>query len=90
MDEHEQGMVTQIFNKVLLIFDYMNDNIGQEHILPVLSVIATVLFIVGVGYLMAYLVRVEEENVQKRQLKGNNNNNSSKLPQDTLTLRIDS
>lgn len=79
MDEHEQGMVTQIFNKVLLIFDYMNDNIGQEHILPVLSVIATVLFIVGVGYLMAYLVRVEEENVQKRQFKGNNNNNSSKL-----------
>lgn len=79
MDEHEQGMVTQIFNKVLLIFDYMNDNIGQEHILPVLSVIATILFIVGVGYLMAYLVRVEEENVQKRQFKGNNNNNTSKF-----------
>lgn len=60
---------------MFLIFDYLSDNIGEEHILPVLSVIATVVFIVGVGYLMAYLVRIEEENVQKRQYKGNNNNN---------------
>lgn len=68
-------MLTKILNKIFLIFDYLSDNIGEEHILPILSVIATVVFIVGVGYLMAYLVRIEEENVQKRQYKGNNNNN---------------
>lgn len=74
INEHAQGTFTQIVNKVLLVFEYLSDNIGEEHVLPVLSVIGTFVFIVGVGYLMAYLVRIEEENVQKKQ-NGNNNNN---------------
>lgn len=75
INEHAQGTFTQIVNKVLLVFEYLSDNIGEEHVLPVLSVIGTFVFIVGVGYLMAYLVRIEEENVQKKQNSGNNNNN---------------
>lgn len=75
LDEHAQGMVLQIINKVLLTFEYFSDNLSEEYVLPVLSVIGTVLFIVGVGFLMSYLVRVEEENVQKRKNKANANNN---------------
>lgn len=76
INEHAQGMLTQILNKVLLVFEYLSENIGEEHLLPVLSVIGTFVFIVGVGYFMAYLVRIEEENVQKKQ-SGNNNNNGN-------------
>lgn len=70
-------MFSQILNKVFLVFEYLSDNIGEEHLLPVLSVIGTFVFIVGVGYFMAYLVRIEEENVQKKQNSGNNNNNGT-------------
>lgn len=77
MDEHAQGMVLQIINKVLLTFEYFSDNLSEEYVLPVLSVIGTVLFIVGAGFLMSYLVRVEEENVQKRKNKASSNNNGS-------------
>ncbi|XP_055523691.1 dnaJ homolog subfamily C member 16 isoform X1 [Wyeomyia smithii] len=70
LDEHAQGLVVRILNKVLLAFEYMTDNLGQEHILPALSVVGTVAFILAAGYLMSYLVRIEEENIQKKQSKG--------------------
>ncbi|XP_058820805.1 dnaJ homolog subfamily C member 16 isoform X2 [Topomyia yanbarensis] len=75
LDEHAQGMVIRILNKVLLAFEYMTDNLGQEHILPALSVVGTVAFILAVGYLMSYLVRIEEENIQKKQSASSNGKN---------------
>ncbi|XP_055585813.1 dnaJ homolog subfamily C member 16 isoform X1 [Uranotaenia lowii] len=69
LDEHAQGLVIRILNKVLMAFEYMTENLGQEHILPALSVVGTIAFILAIGYLMAYLVRVEEENIQKSQNK---------------------
>lgn len=59
----------RILNKVLLAFEYMTENLGQEHILPALSVVGTVAFILAAGYLLSYLVKVEEENIQKKQSK---------------------
>lgn len=76
MDEHAQGIIAQILTKVILLFEYLGENIEKEDILPVLSVLGTVIFIVGVGYFMAYLVRLEDENLQKKQAQGNNNNNN--------------
>ncbi|EAT46270.1 AAEL002502-PA [Aedes aegypti] len=75
LDEHAQGLVIRILNKVLLAFEYMTENLGQEHILPALSVVGTIAFILGAGYLMSYLVRVEEENIQKKQSKSPENKN---------------
>jgi DnaJ family protein C protein 16 len=40
--------------------------LGKEHIFPAISVIGTILFILGVAYLMTYLVKIEEENVRKQ------------------------
>lgn len=64
-------------NKILLLIDYFYDNLGREHVLPVVSVFGTIGFIVAVGYLLAYLVRLEEENIQKKQNQKNNNNNGT-------------
>lgn len=66
LDEHAQGLLGKIFNKLFFLFEYLTDNIGQEHILPALSVVATVAFTLAVGYLMVYLVRLEEENLKNR------------------------
>lgn len=78
MDEHAQGLLAQIINKFFLIIEYMIDNIDKEDILPVLSVIGTMMFIIVVGYFMAYLVRLEDENIKKKQNRhgGNNNNHN--------------
>lgn len=75
MDEHAQSIFVQIINKMFLLFEYFAENFGREHILPVLSVFGTIGFIVAIGYLLAYLVRIEEEDIQKKQSTKNLNNN---------------
>lgn len=73
LDEHAIGILAHIVHRILLAFEYFADNVGREHILPVLSTIASIAFVIGAGYLMAYLVRVEEADVQKRANGANNN-----------------
>lgn len=75
MDEHAQGLVFRIITRLFTSLEYFFDNLGREHIWPALSVIATVLFILGVGYLMSYLVKMEEENIKRNENKDNLNNN---------------
>lgn len=88
LDEHAQGLVTKIITKCLILLEYFTDNLGKEHILPFLSVIATIAFILGVGYLMSYLVRIEEENIQKKAEKMNNNNTSAKASNYVPELKL--
>lgn len=80
MDEHAQGFIVHLFTKVFTMLEYSYDSLGREHILPVLSVFGTIGFIVAIGYLLAYLVRIEEENVQKKQSEKNNNRNGTMKP----------
>lgn len=73
LDEHAQGLFVQLLNKIVFLIEYFYDNLGKEHILPVISVFGTIGFIVAVGYLLAYLVRIEEEDIQKKHNQKNNN-----------------
>lgn len=70
LDEHAQGTFAKIITKVLIAVEYLGDNLGEEHLWPALSVIATVAFILGVGYLMSYLVKMEEEAIKKKKKMG--------------------
>ncbi|XP_046993030.1 dnaJ homolog subfamily C member 16 [Schistocerca americana] len=67
MDEHAQGIMMRILAKVFSAVDYLKDNITKEQLLPLLSVLGTVVFIVIGGYIMTYLVRLEEESIRKKQ-----------------------
>lgn len=90
LDEHAQSIFVQIINKMFLLFEYFAENLGREHILPVLSVFGTIGFIVAIGYLLAYLVRIEEEDIQKKQSTKNlNNNGMFNLQHDTRHLTPD-
>lgn len=65
-DEHSQNLATRVIKRIIVGIDYLYDSLGKEHIFPAISVIGTILFILGVAYLMTYLVKIEEENVRKQ------------------------
>lgn len=67
LDEHAQGTFARILTKVLIAVEYLGDNLGEEHLWPAVSVVATVAFILGVGYLMSYLVKMEEEAIKRKR-----------------------
>lgn len=51
-----QGTVDRIIGRALLAVDYISDNLSKEQILPLLSVLATLMLIGVAGYGMSYLV----------------------------------
>lgn len=65
IDEHAQGLMSRILTKLLIAADFLRDNMTKDQLLPVLSVFATIFFIAILGYTMAYLMRLEEENIKK-------------------------
>lgn len=66
-----------MFTKAVTLLNGLYDGMSKDQILPALSILGTIVFIIAVGYLMAYLVRLEEESIKKQQKgkNGNNNNN---------------
>lgn len=79
LDEHAQGIIGLIATKIFNFLEYTVENVGQQHVLAFLSVVGTIGFIVGIGYLLAYLVRIEEEDIQKKKATGNNNNDGKDI-----------
>ncbi|XP_039969011.1 dnaJ homolog subfamily C member 16 [Bactrocera tryoni] len=72
-DEHAQSLINRWLSKVEYISEYLIDNLEKEHILALLSLLGTIIFMFVVGYVMIYFVRVEEENLkQKGHLNGSN------------------
>lgn len=72
-DEHAQGTVDKLIGRALLAVDYISDNLTKEQILPLISVLATLMLIGAAGYGMSYLVKLEEASVQagRTQCKDN-------------------
>lgn len=55
-DEHAQGILGRIFTKLIMFSSSIYDGLDKDQILPALSIIGTLIFIVAIGYFMAYLV----------------------------------
>lgn len=53
-----QGTVDRLIGRALLAVDYISDSFSKEQILPLISVLATLILIGAVGYGMSYLVYV--------------------------------
>lgn len=47
------------------ISEILRDNITKDELIPAASLVLTLGVIVAGGYVMSYLVKIEEENVQK-------------------------
>ncbi|XP_031828504.1 dnaJ homolog subfamily C member 16 l(3)80Fg isoform X1 [Nomia melanderi] len=76
-DEHAQGTVDKLIGKALLAVDYISDSLTKEQILPLVSVIATLMLIGAAGYGMSYLVKLEEANVQAERAQCKDNGKST-------------
>lgn len=75
LDEHAQSFIVRIITRIFNFVEHLIDNVGEQHLMALISICATIVFIVAIGYLLAHLVRLEEEDIQKKQANGNNNNN---------------
>ena len=56
----------QIANKMIEMVELIRENITKDEILPAVSLVVTVGFIMIGGYVMSYLVKMEEESVQRQ------------------------
>lgn len=56
LDEHAQGIFAKIVLKLLIMADIVYEGMTRDQILPAISIVGTVVFIIGAGYFMAYLV----------------------------------
>ncbi|CAG2117798.1 unnamed protein product, partial [Medioppia subpectinata] len=66
IDESVHGLFGKIVKKILIITDNISDNITRKEVLPAVSIVLSVCFIVFIGYIMAYLVRIEEETIKEK------------------------
>nr|SVE76936.1 EOG090X049L [Daphnia lumholtzi]SVE77533.1 EOG090X049L [Daphnia lumholtzi] len=69
VDEYAQGIFGRITARLVTTAEVLRDHFTRQELLAVGSVVGTVLFIAAVGYVMTYLVRLEEETI-KKQNKG--------------------
>uniref|UniRef100_A0A182W7L1 DnaJ homolog subfamily C member 10 n=1 Tax=Anopheles minimus TaxID=112268 RepID=A0A182W7L1_9DIPT len=73
LDEHAENVMMRILNRILMTLEHTVDNLGPEHILPAVSVIGTVVCICAIGYLMSYLLHLEEKDIQLKKSKQEDN-----------------
>nr|CAG4641606.1 EOG090X049L [Eurycercus lamellatus] len=66
IDEHALGIFGKISARLVAAADVLREHVTRQELLAVGSVIGTVLFIAAVGYVMTYLVRLEEETIQRQ------------------------
>ncbi|XP_025835786.1 dnaJ homolog subfamily C member 16-like [Agrilus planipennis] len=79
-DEHAKGIFGRIFAKLMMFSESVYEGLSKDQVLPALSVVGTVVFIVAVGYFMAYLVRLEEESIKKQREKEGRDRTENKNP----------
>ena len=65
-DEHATSIFVRIANRMLEAIEVIRENVTKEELLPALSLVVTVGFILIGGYVMNYLVKMEEESVRKQ------------------------
>ncbi|XP_066140004.1 dnaJ homolog subfamily C member 16 [Euwallacea fornicatus] len=88
-DEHAVSLLKRIFLRISQFVDYLYDNLDKKQVLPVLSIIGTISFILSIGYFMAHLVEKEEKTIKQMKANlesGNNNNNTNPPYQPELKL----
>uniref|UniRef100_A0A1B6DHU2 DnaJ homolog subfamily C member 16 n=1 Tax=Clastoptera arizonana TaxID=38151 RepID=A0A1B6DHU2_9HEMI len=85
IDEHAQGIISKVITKMFVTYDALRDSLDKEHVLPVVSIIGTVVVIFALGYLMSYLMKIEETRVQE-ECSSKKSNGKSQTYQPSLKL----
>ncbi|XP_015044383.2 dnaJ homolog subfamily C member 16 [Drosophila pseudoobscura] len=64
LDEHSQGIFSKWITHFLYLVDYLSENVEDEHLFAAFSLLGTIGFMFGVGYILMYFVRAEEEHLK--------------------------
>lgn len=64
VDENAQSLMGRVWQRLWLIADHMSDHLTKRELLPIFSVVLTVLFIALICYTMKYLVKLEEQRIE--------------------------
>ncbi|GFG31560.1 hypothetical protein Cfor_00470 [Coptotermes formosanus] len=73
IDEHAQGIMSRILTKLLQTAEFFRDNMTKDQLLPLLSIVATILFIVAGGYILSYVVMMSDDTGQDGGFMCDNN-----------------
>jgi len=66
IDEHATTLFVRVVNRLFEALETIRENVTKDELLPALSLVATVGFVIIGGYVMHYLVKMEEESVRKQ------------------------
>jgi len=66
IDEHATTLFVRIVNRMFEALELIRENVTKDELLPALSLVVTVGFVIAGGYVMNYLVKMEEESVRKQ------------------------
>ena len=66
IDEHATSLFVRIVNKIFEAMEALRENVTKDELLPAVSLVVTVGFVIIGGYVMNYLVKMEEESVRKQ------------------------
>jgi len=66
IDEHASTIFARIAARMIEFSEILRDNVTKDELIPAASLVVTVGVIIAGGYVMSYLVKIEEENVQKQ------------------------
>ena len=56
VDEHAHPLLRRIASRMYHLWEHVLDRLSREEVVPAVSVVATIVFLIAGGYLMAYLV----------------------------------
>ena len=56
VDEHAHTLLRRIASRMYHLWEYVCDRLSREEVVPAVSVLVTIGFLIAGGYLMAYLV----------------------------------
>ncbi|CAB4065009.1 DNAJC16 [Lepeophtheirus salmonis] len=66
MDEHAVSLFVRIANRMIETIETIRENITKDELLPALSIVVTIGFLIIASYVISYLVKMEEESVQRQ------------------------
>ena len=64
-EEHAQSLFVRSANRMIEMVETLRESVTKDELLPAVSLVVTVVFIIAGGYVMNYLVKMEEESVQR-------------------------
>nr|XP_027194543.1 dnaJ homolog subfamily C member 16-like [Dermatophagoides pteronyssinus] len=88
-DESAKSLFARIVKRLLLVTENLSDNISRTDPTPILSVVFSIIFIIFIGYVMTYFMKVEEESIREKYRKmGRQMPGSSARPRNDCKLNI--